>query len=199
MREVNEFIRNKILNNSENYAIMDIDIKILNEQTNALVNTRYRFSTLSYEIEVEGNIYQKDPGILDYDQPRQSSTVDREAFTLVISDNFNVFKNIINFSQASSPVKVRVGFFNEDGTPNTSSENFLVSYEGFIDKVSYSNDFEEALITFEFSSPMQDLGLVKTLITSKSGMDQFSLIDTSFDKIIDENESVLLWGKNLEK
>ena len=88
---------------------------------------------------------------------------------------------------------VRLGIFDAYDQPSTT--DLLVSYKGYIDSVTYQNNFEQAAIVIEASSPMADLSLVKTVITSKSGMDQLSLTDTSFDSVIDKNESIVRWGR----
>ena len=152
-------------------------------------------STLSYDVTYDGQEFISDIGILDFSPPVQSSNVDRETFRFTISDPLGAVRTTFQGSPSGQPIKTYLAFFNPDGTPNLELDNVIVAYEGTVDKVFYSNDFDEAIVTLEASSPMSALNLVRTLITSRDGMDQLSLTDTSFDNVIETNETSILWGK----
>jgi len=158
-----------------------------------LTSGTFYLTDLSYSVVVGGITYTADGGLAEYQAPRQSSQVDRESFKITLLDNKNTLKPEIEAGITGKSLRVRLGFFDANDTPILS--DLIVSYQGFIDSVSYQNNFDEAIIIIEASSPMGDLGLVKTLITSSSGMDQLSTVDTSFDRVIDKNESVIKWGK----
>jgi hypothetical protein len=166
------------------FALVDIQVGL---------TTTLHFTDLPYSIDVGGVTYFSDGGLVEYEAPRQSSQVDRETFKITLNDNLNAIKPQIQNGITGKSLRVRLGIFDANETPVTT--DLMVSYQGFIDSVSYQNNFSEASVIIEASSPMADLSLVKTMITSRSGMDQFSLTDTSFDKIIDKNESILRWGK----
>lgn len=186
MRELNSFVLQKIKEDVlKTYTLIYIDF----------VDNPVYLTTLPYDVEFDGNIYLKDAGVLDYTNPVQSASVDRQNFSITFADNLSAFKNLTSISNAGRDAKMYLGFFNTDGTPNTDPENVVVTYEGFVDNTTYNNDFEEALYTVGLSSPMADLSLVNTLTTSPDGMDRINLLDTSFDKVLLDNEEIIKWGK----
>lgn len=186
MRKFNNFIASKLKSDTlSTYTLFDFDLE----------NTPARFTSTPYPITFNGQEYVSDIGVVDFKVPIQSASVDRQSFSVAISDNLSILKNSVTKSNAGRDATLYMGFFNDDGTPNTSLENVLIVYKGFIDKTTYSNDFDEAIFTIELSSPMADLSLVNTIITSPNGMDQHSLTDTSFDKVIEDNEEIVKWGK----
>lgn len=188
MRKINAFMKGRIASNDlKTYSLLDLE---LSSQT-------FYFADQTNDIQLDGEttVYQGDPGVLQFDPPRQSSSVDREAFAIVLADTLGAFKSEISQNLAGKSVRVRTGFFNADGTINTDPANVLLTYSGYIDSSSYNNDFGAASMSIECSSPMQDLGLVKTMITSPDGMDQFNVTDTSFDRVIEDNQLSALWGK----
>jgi hypothetical protein len=71
----------------------------------------------------------------------------------------------------------------------------LSVYKGFVDKPTITNDFEQKLAVIEGTSPMADLDMVRSFITSKNGMDQRSSSDTSFDAIFKDKSVSVKWGK----
>lgn len=186
MREFNNFILSNLKSTDlRTYTLFDFDLE----------NTPAKFTSTPYPILFNGDNYTTDIGIIDFKVPIQSASVDRQSFSVAISDNLSILKNSVSKSNAGRDATIYMGFFNSDGTPNTNPSNVLTAYKGFIDKTNYSNDFDEAVFVIELSSPMADLSLVNTMITSPSGMDQYNLNDTSFDKIIEDNEEIVKWGK----
>ena len=167
----------------KHFALIDIQ----------MTSGTFYFTDLPYDITVGSATYVSDGGLVEYQAPRQSSQVDRETFKLTLSDNLGVLKPEVEQGLAGKNLMVRLGIFDVYDQPSTT--DLLVSYKGYIDSVTYQNNFEQAAIVIEASSPMADLSLVKTVITSKSGMDQLSLTDTSFDSVIDKNESIVRWGR----
>jgi len=186
MRKVNAFVESKIYADVLNYfALIEIE----------LPGYSLYVTTLPYNVTVETKTFTSDAGIVDYTPPSQSTSVDRETFNFSFADPSGFLKSKMMSGVASSYIRVRNGFFNADNSANLVPANFVVAYEGVIDDSSYNSDFEESVVTFTGSSPMADLGLVKTLITSPDGMDQFNSDDTSFDKIIANKTEKFKWGK----
>jgi hypothetical protein len=186
MRKFNSFILSNLKSdNLKTFTLFDFDLE----------NTPAKFASTPYAINFNGAEYVTDIGVIDFKVPIQSASVDRQSFSVAISDNLSILKNSVTKSNAGRDAIIYMGFFNDDGTPNTTPENVLTVYKGFIDKTSYNNDFDEAVFIIELSSPMADLSLVNTIITSASGMDQINETDTSFDKVIEDNEEIVKWGK----
>jgi len=186
MRQVNAFVESRIYAEVlEYYAIIFLELDGLN----------LYFTTLPYDITVDGQLYISSVGIVDYSAPNQTSVVDRENFQFSLADPDGSFKERLRTGIAGKAAELSVGFFNNDGSPNTDPENFIISYKGWIDGTSFSSDFEESTINIDCSSPMAALGLIKTMFTSSDGMDQFNTSDTSFDNVIANNETKFKWGK----
>ena len=68
-------------------------------------------------------------------------------------------------------------------------------YKGVVDKPLINNNFDTKLAVLEGTSPMSDLDMVRSFMTSKAGMDQRSASDTSFDEIFDDKQITVKWGK----
>lgn len=186
MRDYNSFIYGKLQEFPLNmYALLFLDFRL---------QPAY-ITTAPYDIVYDDNTYLKDIGVADYSAPIQSASVDRQSFSISLVDNSGAFKNQITRSEAGRDARILFGFYNSDGTPNTTVGNLITAYEGFIDDCSYSNDFQEAILTVALSSPLADLSLVKSLVTSPAGMDQVNVDDTSFDRILEDNEEMIKWGK----
>lgn len=186
MRNFSDFVLQKFNEDViKTYSLIELDFK----------DSIFRITNTPYPIFFNENQYNSDVGVIDFKVPVQTSSIDRQSFSIVFADNNSYFKNVVLNSEAGRDAKLYLGFFNEDGTPNTDPENVVLVYKGYIDSHSYSNDFQEAVFTIELSSPMADLSLVNTLVTSPDGMDQINELDTSFDKVLEDNEEVLKWGK----
>lgn len=158
-------------------------------------NSDYYLTSNSYDVDYDGNTYLANSGLFDFDSPSSSTVVDRESYTIVVSEVFNDMLPEFKLNVVGKPVAVYMALRDANGDLLTSTEDVLMIYKGTVDKPSISNDFEEKLATLEGTSPMSDLDLVRTFITSKDGMDQKSATDTSFDEVFDGNEITLKWGK----
>jgi hypothetical protein len=186
MRKINAFVESKVYADVlEYFALVEIE----------LPDFSFYVTTLPFGVTVGSKSFVSDAGIVDYSPPDQSSSVDRETFSLSFADPTGVFKEKLMTGAASSYVRVRNGFFNVDKTPNLDVANLIIAYEGVLDETSFSSDFEESSVSLTCSSPMADLGLKKTMITSADGMDQFNVDDTSFDKVIANKTEKFKWGK----
>lgn len=186
MREFSNFVLEKLREEViRSYSLIELDFK----------QELLRIASTPYPITYNGNEYLADIGVIDFRVPIQTSNVDRQSFSISFADNNSVFKNLVSNSESGRDARLYMGFFDEFGVPNTDPENVIIVYEGFIDAHSYSNDFSEAIFSIELSSPMADLSLVNTLVTSPDGMDQISETDTSFDNVLEDNEQILKWGK----
>jgi len=187
MRKVNAFVESKIYADVlEYYALVEVE----------LPSFSLYVTTLPFGVTVGSKSFVSDAGIVDYSPPNQSASVDRETFSFSFADPTGVLKGKLMTGAASSYVRVRNGFFNADKTPNLDPVNMIIAYEGVLDETSFSSDFEESTVNMACSSPMADLGLTKTMITSADGMDQFNIDDTSFDKVIANKTEKFRWGKS---
>ena len=158
-------------------------------------NSNYYLTSSSYDVVYDGNTYLANSGLYEFDSPKFSTIVDRESYRVVISEVLNEMMAEFKLNVVGKPIEVFVALRDANGDLLTSTTDVLKVYKGFVDKPSITNDFGDKLAVIEGTSPMADLDLVKNFISSKDGMDQKSLIDTSFDQIYDGSEITIRWGK----
>lgn len=158
-------------------------------------NSTYYLTSNSYDVVYDGNTYLANGGLYEFDSPKFSTVVDRESYRVVISELFDEMMPEFKLNVVGKPIEVFVALRDANGDLLLSTSDVLNVYKGTVDKPSISNDFDQKLAILEGTSPMSDLDLVRTFITSKDGMDQRSSTDTSFDDIYDGTEVTLKWGK----
>ena len=155
------------------------------------------YTSHSSDIIWNSNTYISDGGIFEISPPSFSTTVDREAYKIVLTDVSDSvageFKN--STGMVGNDITVRVGLLDSNGAPLVGTNDIVNIYSGFIDSPSLANDWETKLATIEGSSPMADLDQVNLFMVSKDGMDQKSSTDTSFDIMYGDREITLNWGK----
>lgn len=158
-------------------------------------NSSYYLTSNSYDVVYDGNTYTANSGLYNVDSPKLSTVVDRESYTIVVADLLDQMLAEFKLNVIGKPVEVHLALKDANGDLLTSTTDVINVYKGTVDKPSISNDFDEKLATLQGSSPMSDLDLVKSFITSKDGMDQKSATDTSFDEVYDSSEITIKWGK----
>jgi hypothetical protein len=157
----------------------------------------YTYTTLSYDVYLEGARFVSGAYLMAVDTPRNSSSVDREKFRVVLSDPERFFSNAFRQGIIGRNLKVWMGFI--DSSARTSvftSDDVFLAYEGFIDESGISNDFEALGVTITGASPMANLDIRAGYPVSRDGMDQINSNDTSFDFLYKGSNKTLEWGKN---
>jgi hypothetical protein len=155
----------------------------------------YFFTSYHRDITFNSDTYLADGGLYEYDPPKFSSVVDRESYKVIIADLTNAMAAEFRANVIGKPIDVKVALLDSSGYPLLNTSDVLSIYSGFVDKPSLDNSFEEKLAIIEGTSPMSDLDMVRSFMTSKSGMDQKSATDTSFDEVYENKEVSLKWGK----
>lgn len=158
-------------------------------------NSNYYLTSNGYDVVYDGNKYLANSGLYEYDSPKFSTVVDRESYKVVISELFDEMMPEFKLNVVGKSIEVFVALRDANGDLLLSPSDVLKVYKGTVDKPVISNDFETKLAVLEGTSPMSDLDLVKTFITSKDSMDQKSATDTSFDEVYDGSEITIKWGK----
>ena len=154
-----------------------------------------RFTDLPYDVSVSGNTYLSSGIIQDYSSPRYSTNVDREIYSITLSDLDNSLLAEAATGLTGRDIRVKFGVMDTNKVPFLSPADLVDGYIGTIDGVTFTNDFEQKLVKIEGASPMADLDLVNGIVVSPDGMDQYSATDTSFDTVLDSEEVQLRWGK----
>jgi len=158
-------------------------------------NSNYYITSYSNDIVYNGNTYSANGGLFEVDSPKFSSVIDREAYRVLVLDNLNAMKTEIEANVVGKPIEVKLGFVDSNGNPITNPSDVLSIYKGYVDNPVISNDWEQKVITFEGTSALADLDMINSYITSRDGMDQKSLTDTSFDQIYENSAIEVKWGK----
>jgi len=154
----------------------------------------YRFTSYKHDITHNNKVYTAGGGLFEFDSPKFSTVVDREAYRIVIADLIDQMPAEFRYNVTGKDIKVMVGLLDANDNPLVNS-HILDVYKGYVDSPAINNDWETKLAVIEGTSPMSDLDMVNTFITSKDGMDQRNINDTSFDEIYTDNEVSLKWGK----
>jgi len=180
---------------SATQAVLDSDnIKMVFLMKLEFANDYY-FTSYHSDVVYDGDTYVADGGMFEFDPPKFSSVVDREAYRIVVADQGGVMAGEFSLNVIGKPVSVKVALLDSNGEPMLNVADVLSIYNGFVDAPSITNDFEQKLAIIEGTSPMSDLDMVRSFVTSKAGMDQKSAIDTSFDEIYDNKNTTVKWGK----
>ncbi len=185
------------------YYLVDISIT-----TSTTTTTIIKDTTLNRNITVGDDTYLGNGRIQAVQPPRLSSTVDREAYQIILNDSDFSIRPYLEDSLVGAFFRIRSGFFNTSdsylsganpGFPITTPEDVLTVYEGNVDTASYTIDFNSGQIrlAIEGSSPMGSLGRINGFYTSKEQMQRRDVTDTSFDQVyVGSTALTLLWGKD---
>ena len=158
-------------------------------------SSSYYLTDLPYNITIDGVVYVASSVLVEIDAPRNSSILDRSPYRIVLSDLDNAMTSEIRNNILGKDIQVRIGFFDASNNPLTDPADIVTAYKGRVDKPQILNDFETKYAVIEGTSPMADLDSTKPMFVSKDGMDQVSSTDTSFDKIYENAELEVKWGK----
>jgi len=156
----------------------------------------YRFTSYTSDIYFKNNNYVSDGGLFEIDSPKVSSAIDREAYRVVIADLSNQMLAEMRANIVGKDILVRAGFINPStNQPLLSQADVITVYKGFVDKPEIINDWDTKIASIEGTSPMADLDMINSFITSRDSMHQRNSNDSSFDEIYDSSELNLKWGK----
>lgn len=147
-----------------------------------------------------GETYVSDGKLLQIDPPRMSTIVDREIYKLSFADPDMVFAEALEAGIVGKTVTVRLGIVDlETGQPFTNIADTVLVYRGTVDNGSYSietAELGECIFNISCSSPMADLDMTKSLLTSKTALSNVDPSDTSFSQIYEgSGQAQLKWGK----
>jgi hypothetical protein len=155
----------------------------------------YYLTSYASDITLGGNTYQSESGLFEIESPKLSTVVDREAYRVVLTDFNDEMSAEFKANVIGKDIHVRIGLIDTNNNPLLNSNDLIEVYKGTVDTPTISIDWENKTAVIEGTSPMADLDSVNSFISSKSGMDQKSSTDTSFDNIFQDSEATLKWGK----
>ena len=172
------------------------------------------FTTLPYDVVLNGVSYRADVGITKVEAPPMSSAVDKATFKMQFADPTFVFRPYAGVATSNGACTIRIVFINTSGRSITSTSGTVYGagspimdiadtvciYKGRLDTVSYDISQESGVIfEAECTSPMAALDATNALYTTKASLRQRikdGYNDTSFDKLRLSGTTVSLkWGK----
>ena len=148
----------------------------------------------------DGQTYLAGNYLKAVDPPRLSSTVDRQQYTIVLSDVDSVFGQYAEVGLIGRVAEVCVGFVDQDtGQPELNRDNLLVLYRGRVDGTGYKTTTNE-IGTNDFivrcTSPMGNLDATKAYYTSKDFIQSIDPTDTAYDQLYEGAGKInLKWGR----
>jgi hypothetical protein len=188
-----------------------IDLKLIND-SGTIVNLH--FTSLSFDVLVEGITYSSDNFLSKIDSHRATTILNRNEYKLMFLDNNYLFKPFVNKSSAGGLLNIRIGFINTTGDILVSSNGYsfephmpildpldlFIAYKGGIDNFKYIiSEDQGAFVEITGASPLAALDAVNTFYSNAFALKQrlpAGTIDTSFDQIMEGSKKIeLLWGK----
>jgi hypothetical protein len=170
-------------------------------------STDIKHTTLPYDVTISGlGTFSSENDLLAVEAPKLSSVVDREAYKITYADPQFDWRTIFEMGLQGALVTVHIGFINTTnvslngtapGRPLLGIADLVVAYRGFVDTQGHTTSAEsEVKAVIECSSPMADLGLVRSILSTKDAQRQRAADDSAFDQVYSGAKSVdFLWGK----
>lgn len=168
-----------------------------------LVNIADTYKTTSFFDDItlsNGEEYAADGYLLSVDPPRLSTTVDKEAFKLVLADPEFLTGPFVDQGLVGQSAHIRLGFINQTTKqPELHVDNTLTIYKGRVDAVAYGANLKgvgDVGLSIICASPMSNLDLRKQFFTSKEFVRNLSSDDSSCDQVFVGSGTIQLkWGK----
>lgn len=165
-----------------------------------------RHTTFPIDISINGlGTFKALNGLNSVDAPKLSDTVDREVYKLSYLDADREMLSWVTGAGLGARCTVYIGFINtlnyamggaEPGMPMRNKEDLIMSYQGVVDTYGYSiNSDGEFISTFDCSSPMAALDVVRPILTSPDSIKRENDIDACYDQVYAASAPVTLhWG-----
>ena len=166
-----------------------------------------RHCNLPYDVTVAGlGTFSADNGLKSIDSPSLSNVVDREIYKIVYVDTGMSLMTQLQDNAAGAPCTVYFGFINTTdanlggatpGRPILNVAHMITAYRGIVDTYGYTIDDDgEILVTIDCASPMADLDMKRTLMSTDSMQRGRHPNDWCFrDLHVGSTQVELLWGK----
>ena len=144
-------------------------------------------------ITFNSNTYATGAGLLNLSAPQVVSLIDRDVFTIALSDNNNVYNTRVEAAPTGWMMTCRVLVRGSTGDFLSSG---LPVYMGQCSGASFARDDNNRLLTLEFTSPLTKLTQVSERVTSDAEQRAALSTDTSMIHVIDSvNEASVRWGR----
>jgi hypothetical protein len=165
-------------------------------------NTFKRLSTYFRDITLsDGRIFTANSKIAILDPPRISTQVDREQYSIGLTDPDFEFGFLSEQGLVGCPIEVLLVFINPDtNLPITNINDVLLMYRGQIDFTRYqieTQELGEVMYTINCASPIANLEATKAFYNSRSFMrNNINPSDSAFDHVYQGTGKIRLkWGR----
>jgi hypothetical protein len=160
----------------------------------------FRSTSHFSNVTLDGVLFESNGAIVNVEPPQISSTVDRQAFKITLTDVGVPFGSVAENGLLGLPVSLKMGFINPlTDLPFVDAADYLEVYTGEIDGVSYSINTAsqgEKLFIISCTSPMSDLDLRRPVYSSNDYMNKNHPGDTCYEQIYEGSGPISLrWGK----
>ena len=160
----------------------------------------YKNTTFFHDLSIGSDTYDAKGLIVGLDPPQRTSVVDREQYSIVLSDPDFSMGADLDKGMLGNKVELRLGFVSHlTKKPVLRLEATLLIYKGYLDETGYkvsTGPQGETQLTLSCSSPMADLDSKKGLLLTKDQIRNRNPNDSSCDQIyLGSGSSILKWGK----
>ena len=158
-------------------------------------NPNYYFTDYPHNVVWDGKTFLTDNPIVSGSNPRYTTVVDRELFSMQLSGLDVEMVALVERGIINMPVKMNLLLI-VDGTPMLGLDQTMNFYEGRVSKSTMVTSDDTKLIDIELTAPLSDLDATGTIFTTKDGIALFDSTDTCFDEVSTGSEAVSIkWGK----
>lgn len=161
----------------------------------------YKTTSFYTNITLSNNeVFLADGRLLEVDPPKLSTSVDRELYQISFADPDMFFGGPAETALVGRPVTVRLGFVDQTTKqPYLNINDTVIIYKGFVDSGAYDLSLEDngsSVFSVSCASPMANLDMVRTLLTSRESLANIDVNDTSFNSVYQGSGQIRLkWGK----
>ena len=157
----------------------------------------YNYTSLPYEIMIDGEVYQPDRNVISFSPPKVGSSLDREAFGIKLGMIDPELWEILETGYHVIRTRVYLGFMDPvTNQPLTSMDDLLMLHDGVIDSIEKVMDSGDMYITISSASPMADFDTVKSYVTEPRYQKDILPGDICYDFVSGRDREITLkWGK----
>ncbi len=164
-------------------------------------NMNMRFTSCSYDIEFNEEIYLANNSIVSVDIPKVSEVMDKESYKITLADHDKSYLPYLEQGITNIPLEVRAVFVDTRGGPNDGQlmlNDTAMIYKGLLNTGSYDLDYSSGTSTLVLtaSSALASLDNISVFRVNPSYLKSVNPADTTFDFVFDDKVTIdLKWGK----
>lgn len=164
-------------------------------------NMDMRFTSCSYDIEFNEEIYLANSSIVSIDIPKVSQVMDKENYKITLADHDKSYLPYLEQGITNIPLEVRAVFVDTRGGLNDGQlmlNDTAIIYKGLLNTGSYDLDYSSgtSALILTASSALASLDNISVFRVNPSYLKSVNPTDTTFDFVFDDKVTIdLKWGK----